>query len=226
MRVTIIYDNTVYKKGLEADWGFSCLVELPPSLLPKGWQEPVDKEILFDAGANGKILLSNMKKLNIDSASIDEVFISHAHFDHTGGLSAFLNLNNNVIVYAPISLRGVRGVKELIYINESLKIHENVFSTGELQGIEQSLVIKTEKGTVIIVGCSHPGIGNILKSASQFGKPYALIGGFHGFSEFELVKDLEVICPTHCTQYIDEIKSLYPEKYVAGGAGKIIELLP
>lgn len=217
MRVTIIYDNTVYKKGLEADWGFSCLVELP---------QPVDKKILFDAGANGKILLSNMKKLDIEPASIDEVFISHAHFDHTGGLSAFLNLNNNVIVYAPISFRGVRGVKELIYISEPLKIHENVFSTGELQGIEQSLVIKTEKGTVIIVGCSHSGISNILKSASQFSKPYALIGGFHGFSEFELVKDLEIICPTHCTQYIDDIKSLYPEKYVAGGAGKIIELLP
>jgi len=217
MRVIIIYDNTVYKKGLKADWGFSCLVELP---------QPVGKRILFDTGTNGKILLSNMKKLNIEPASIDEVFISHAHFDHTGGLSAFLNLNNNVIVYAPVSFRGVHGVKELIHVSKSLKIHENVFSTGELQSIEQSLVIKTEKGTVIIVGCSHPGIENILEAASQFGNPYALIGGFHGFNKFYLIEDLEIICPTHCTQHIDEIKSLYPEKYVKGGAGKIIELLP
>ena len=48
-------------------------------------------------------------------------------------------------------------------------------------------------------GCSHSGVGNILKAASQFGKPYALIGGLHGFSDFDLVKDLTLICPTHCT---------------------------
>jgi len=33
-----------------------------------------------------------------------------------------------------------------------------------------------------------------------------------------------VICPTHCTRHIAEIKAFYPEKYVEGGAGKIINL--
>jgi len=28
MKVTIIYDNTAYKKELKADWGFSCLVDV------------------------------------------------------------------------------------------------------------------------------------------------------------------------------------------------------
>ena len=65
---------------------------------------------------------------------------------------------------------------------------------------------------------------NILKAASQFGRVYAIIGGLHGFNEFELFKDLEVICPTHCTQHIAEIKSLYPEKYNEGGVGKTIEI--
>ncbi len=64
----------------------------------------------------------------------------------------------------------------------------------------------------------------ILKAASQFGKVYAIIGGLHGFNEYELFKDLEVICPTHCTQHIAEIKSLYPEKYIEGGARKIIKI--
>jgi len=27
MKITIIYDNEVWKEGLKADWGFSCLVE-------------------------------------------------------------------------------------------------------------------------------------------------------------------------------------------------------
>lgn len=165
-----------------------------------------------------------MKKLDIDPLSIDEVFISHPHFDHVGGLSAFLNKNNNVKIYVPISLRGIRNAKEIISVDEPIKLHENIFSTGELDHIEQSMAVKTDKGLVLVLGCSHPKMENILKAASQFGKVYAIIGGLHGFNEFELFKDLGVICPTHCTQHIAEIKSLYPEKYIEGGAGKIIEI--
>lgn len=209
MKVTIIYDNEVFKKGLTADWGFSCLVEIKNT--PK---------ILFDTGGSGKILLSNMDKLEINPASIDEVFISHPHFDHTGGLSEFLRVNPKINkIYVPSPL----GLKNEIVLKEPTKIHENIFSTGELEGIEQSMAVRTEKGIVLIVGCSHPHMGNILNAARQFGKLYAIIGGMHGFSELELFKDLDLICPIHCTQHKTEIKSLYPEKYTKGGAGKIIE---
>ena len=90
---------------------------------------------LFNTGTNGEILLSNMKKLNIDPTSIDEIFISHAHYDYTSGFSAFLNVNNNVKVYVPVSFRGVRSPREVISVSEPLKIHENVFSTGEIDDI-------------------------------------------------------------------------------------------
>jgi 7,8-dihydropterin-6-yl-methyl-4-(beta-D-ribofuranosyl)aminobenzene 5'-phosphate synthase len=214
MKITIVYDNTVYKAGLEADWGFSCLIEV---------SRPGGAPILFDTGTDGSILLANMEKLNIDPASIDEVFISHAHFDHTGGLSAFLNVKSDVKVYVPVSFKGVGGAKEVISVSKPLKIHENVFSTGELDHIEQSMAVKTDKGIVLIVGCSHPKMAHILKAASQFGKVYAIVGGMHGFREFELFKDLEIICPTHCTQHISEIKSLYPKEYIEGGVGRTIE---
>ena len=213
MKITIIYDNEVYKEGLAADWGFSCLVEAENT-----------PTILFDTGANGSILLSNIQKLGIDHASIEKVFISHPHFDHIGGLSAFLNTKSDVEVYVPASLRGVRGAREVISISDPLKIHDNVFSTGQLDGIEQSMAVKTEKGIVLIVGCSHPSMAHILEAASQFGNVIAVIGGMHGFSEFELFKNLELICPTHCTAHKAELKSLYPENCIDGGAGKIIDL--
>ena len=211
MKITIIYDNKVWQKGLQADWGFACLVEA------------YDKRILFDTGASGSILLDNMKKLAINPNTIDEIIISHDHWDHTGGLFDFLKIYP-VKVYIPSSCQKFITDIEMIKVKDSVIIHEKIFSTGELKNIEQSLVVKTKKGVVVIVGCSHSEVKNILKAASKFDKPYALIGGLHGFRDFDLVEDLEYICPTHCTQYIEEIKRQYPKKYIEGGAGRIIEI--
>ncbi len=209
MKATIVYDNTAFRKDLQADWGFSALVKVKNIL-----------KILFDTGTDGRILLSNMEKLIIDPSSIEEVFISHPHFGHTGGLSEFLKVNKKAKIYVPSSL----GLENEIILKKAQKIHENVFSTGELDGIEQTMGIETEKGIVLIVGCSHPEMKHILGAAKQFGEIYGIIGGMHGFSEFELFQDLELICPTHCTQHKTELKKIYPQKYIEGGAGRIIEI--
>jgi len=58
MKITIVYDNTTSREDLQADWGFSALIEAKNT--PK---------ILFDTGANGKILLNNMEKLGIKPIS-------------------------------------------------------------------------------------------------------------------------------------------------------------
>ncbi len=210
MKITILYDNTAFRKDLQADWGFSALVEVEDT--PK---------ILFDTGGNGKILLSNMGKLGIDPLSIEEVFISHLHLDHTGGLDELLKINPNIKkIYVPSSI----GLENELVLKESTKIHENIFSTGELEGIEQSMGVLINKGVVLVVGCSHPYMGTILDTAKKFGRIYAIIGGMHSFSDFELFKDINLICPTHCTQHKKELKKLYPQKYIEGGAGKIIEI--
>jgi 7,8-dihydropterin-6-yl-methyl-4-(beta-D-ribofuranosyl)aminobenzene 5'-phosphate synthase len=212
MKVTIIYDNTLIKEGLNPDWGFSALVEVENT--------PV---ILFDTGGDGDILLSNMEVLKIDPASVEEVFISHPHFDHIGGLAGFLSRNNKVKVWVPPSLRGVKNAKEVVTVKGPTELHGGVYSTGELEEIEQSLCVKTEKGIVVVAGCSHPKMEGILKAASQFGNVYGIIGGLHGTPP-EPLKGLKLICATHCTQHKEEIKALYPEAYIEGGAGKIIEI--
>jgi len=211
MKATIIYDNTAFRKDLQADWGFSALIEA------KG------KRILFDTGRSGSILLSNMNKLEIIPKEIDEVFISHLHFDHTGGLSAFLDQNNDVKVWVPRSFRGVRNAKKVIEIKKSIKLYEGIYSTGELEKIEQSLCIETQKGIVIIAGCSHPRMEHIIGAASEFGKVYGIIGGLHG-NRPESLKNFDLICSTHCTQYKQEIKFFYPERYIEGGVGKVIDI--
>ena len=77
MKITIVYDNCLSKPGLRTGWGFSSLIETdcaPP--------------LLFDTGADGTTLLHNMRKLGIDPGRIGIIVISHAHGDHTGGLSS------------------------------------------------------------------------------------------------------------------------------------------
>jgi len=212
MKITIIYDNTTSHKTLRSDWGFSCLIEA------------YERKILFDTGGNGVVLLENMRRLNINPTEIDDIFLSHTHFDHIGGLSAFLNENSNVTIHLPSSLKGIRNAKKVLYYDKPSKIHDNFYTTGELDQVEQSLAIETGEGLVLIVGCSHPGIENIFKALSQFGRIYGIVGGLHGFNQFELLEDLEFICPCHCTKYKKEINSCYPRKYIEGGAGKIIDL--
>jgi 7,8-dihydropterin-6-yl-methyl-4-(beta-D-ribofuranosyl)aminobenzene 5'-phosphate synthase len=209
MKATIIYDNTVFRRDLQADWGFSALIEAG------------GKRILFDTGASGSILLSNMSKLGIIPQEIDDVIISHAHFDHTGGLSAFLDQNNEANIWAPSSFRGVKNANAVIAIKNSRELYEGIYSTGELEGIEQCLCIQTLKGIVIIAGCSHPRMAHIIGAASEFGKVYGIIGGLHG-NRPESLKNLDLICATHCTQFKKEIASLYPKAFIEGGAGKII----
>jgi 7,8-dihydropterin-6-yl-methyl-4-(beta-D-ribofuranosyl)aminobenzene 5'-phosphate synthase len=213
MKITIVYDNSTLKPGLIADWGFASLIETddaPP--------------ILFDTGADGATLLNNMQKLGIAPDSIGVIVISHRHGDHTGGLSEIMELNEHAVIYLPASIGGRLPGRKVISVSQPVSISETVFSIGELNSIEQSLAVKTGKGILVVTGCSHPGVGAILDAASQHGTVYGIIGGFHGFREFSRLEGLSLVCPCHCTQYTSEIQGLFPDQYVACGAGLELEL--
>jgi len=47
--------------------------------------------VLFDTGRSGTVLLHNLELLDIEPKAINALALSHAHYDHTGGLPALLD---------------------------------------------------------------------------------------------------------------------------------------
>jgi len=213
MKITIVYDNCLAREGLRTGWGFSAFIQAEQA-----------SPLLFDTGADGPTLLHNMKELSIDPGVVGIVVISHAHGDHTGGLSDILAMNNHATVYLPASARANIPGREVVSVSQSIQVSGGVFSTGELAGIEQSLAIRTARGLVVVTGCSHPGVGAILDAAASLGSIYGIIGGFHGFHDLKRLEGLSMICPCHCTQYKEELANQYPEEYIECGAGRSLEV--
>ena len=215
MRLTIIYDNEVYKKGidLKSDWGFSCLIETK------------DETVLFDTGAIGDILLSNMKRLSVDPRNISKIAISHEHRDHNGGLKTLGPLVGDVELYR-LAKKNPCEKMHLISAEETQKITEGIYTTGRIKGLqdEQSLVLKGEKGWYVLVGCSHPGVEKILDVAKQYGRVVGLVGGLHDFNNFSILERLGFICICHCTRYKKKIQMLFPRTCVVGGVGRTIKI--
>lgn len=177
------------------------------------------------------ILLANMRTLGLDTEQVDAVVISHVHGDHCGGLAGFLQKNHNVTVYLPRSLpvSMKRIVKEsgakLVEAHDPIRICRSVYSTGELgHGIrEQSLVIETSKGLLLITGCAHPGIVDIVKrvKAQRKGNVHLALGGFHlcGMGQFQIGRIVEAmkrqgvesVAPSHCSG--EAARSLFEKAY-------------
>ncbi|MBN1223229.1 MAG: MBL fold metallo-hydrolase [Candidatus Aminicenantes bacterium] len=233
IKVTILYDNYVYAEGTQADWGFACLIQ------------GAEKTILFDTGTKDNILFHNIRLLNMDSSEVEVVVISHEHGDHTGGLKAFLNENNGVVVYFPKSFSKQfyqfieKAGAASTPVDEPVRLCDGVYSTGEMKGgriAEQSLILDTHDGLVIITGCSHQGIVNILKKAkSMFDKPIdTVFGGFHLLEHSdeavaEIIaqfKELGVSkCgATHCTgeRQIGLFREAYGANFVEMGVGRVL----
>jgi len=232
--ITILYNNYVYSEGVKADWGFSCLIE------------GTEKKILFDTGTKSEKLFHNIDKPGIKIDDVELIHISHNHGDHTGGLFAVLAKNNNVSVYLPISFpdefiqKVEKNNAKVISVDESVKICKDVFSTGEMgvQIKEHSMIINTSKGLILITGCSHPGIVDIIKRSEEIlnKQVYLVFGGFHlgghTNSQVEKIisefKDLGVlkVGATHCTgdRAIELFKKAFGENYIQMGVGKILKL--
>ena len=181
------------------------------------------KRILFDTGASDKFIY-NATLHGIDLSKVDICVISHGHYDHTGGLGYFLEINKNALVYMKKSAldeyytkRLVRYVytginanffekysKRLVFVDEDVEIapgltlsnitkyrHYPVYTNSMFRSENGKMIpddlsheifinAKTDSGNVVITGCSHHGLINILRTAQdKFGKIYGVVGGFH-----------------------------------------------
>ncbi len=189
-KLTVVVDNQA-KRSLRAAWGLSILVE-------------GEKRIIFDTGPDSGVLEYNMKKMNLEG-EVDYLIISHNHWDHIGGLRYAEKFAKNICLPERIETRG------LICKNPT-----KIGNMGETTGVmglaikEQGLVVFGEEKNVLIVGCSHPGIENLVKRAHQIaGRIDVVIGGFHllGETKRRLEKiakvfkelDVEEIYGIHCT---------------------------
>lgn len=232
LRMTVLYDNYAYLDGTQTDWGFACLIE------------GMEKTILFDTGMKPDILFHNIEKMNVNLDEVDVIVISHNHGDHTGGLLSVLDKNPNVTVYLPRSTPPgfVQNVEAkgaaVVLVRESVSVCSDVYSTGEM-GVsirEQSLVLKTKQGIVIITGCAHPGIVEIVEKAREIiDKDIPLVfGGFHLMSHSDQAiqeiigrfRELGVrkCGATHCTgdRQIELFRNAFGEDYVRMGTGRIL----
>lgn len=246
--LTILYNNKSLDSSIVADHGFSCLVESGGNVC------------LFDAGRIAENFATNVSKLGVNCSRINHVIISHIHDDHMGGLVDILAKCNKPTLYLPFSYPQMRGeplgdqaekdfkalldsykplVSDIIRKKESVKIGDEFYSTGMIEDetYEQALIVPTSKGLIVITGCAHPGILNIVRRAKDLMKQdvFFVMGGFHLLRTDstqiktiaqELREVTKYVGPCHCTgeQAQGILKDIFKEDYIDIQAGLKLKL--
>jgi len=220
MKVTILCENTIGHRVGVGEHGFSALIETDHG------------NYLFDTG-RGESVVKNSLELKKDLRTVRKIFLSHGHYDHTGGLPEVLKMRGKVDVHAhPFAfLDRIHLVEEngketkrfvgipfkrayleslganFILNKDFIQVEEGIFLTGEVPRKtafekldptlfaeidgktdpdvfldDQSLILNTERGLLVILGCAHSGVINILNhTIHKTGEDriYAIVGGTH-----------------------------------------------
>lgn len=209
MKITVLVENTS-TCGLPSEHGLSLHIQLSDR-----------RSILFDMG-QGDLFHDNATRLGIDLAKVSLAVLSHGHYDHGGGLSTFLRINNLAKIYIQrkafephYSLRpsgleyigldkSLESSDRLVFCDgtvtpsdaltifgnvsgEAFKPYGNRLLLGPSESSndgfehEQNLLICENGTAVLIAGCAHSGIVNIINTASGLlGRvPDIVIGGMH-----------------------------------------------
>lgn len=263
MKLYCLMENTASCAKFCCEHGLSIYLEIG------------EHRILFDSGSSPKFV-ENAEQLGIDLKAVDIAVLSHGHYDHSGGLKAFLELNKTAKVYAsehafephfssPERYIGVDKellatgrftlVRDRLTLDKGLELTtHNTAARPYYAGTygqsmvlnnqfvpdtynhEQYLTIEEKGKRIVISGCSHKGVMNIV----AWLKPDILIGGFHFMKlEPEVAQDRKVLedaaevlnssraqfITCHCTglrQYAFLQKRMPKLSYLA--AGTVLEI--
>ncbi len=214
LKITILSTMLADTHGV-GEWGFSALVETDST------------RILLDVGGRPTTVRDNAAELKLDLGGIQQVILSHNHFDHTSGLTAirqrfpdgktlstayigagfFLRDTVPVGMRTPDSLAYTASGGRFTVVERFLKIAPGIWLTGPVPrkypeknyplnrhihtaagtrednvSEDMSMIIETPKGLVLLTGCGHAGIVNIMDYVQQQfpgQKITAVIGGIH-----------------------------------------------
>ncbi|TXT59904.1 MAG: MBL fold hydrolase [Promethearchaeota archaeon] len=208
-KIIIIFDNKCVNEGYLSGFGFSALI----------YNKLSNTYLLFDTGGDGGVLLHNIRNAGVDPTQIAKVIVSHNHYDHAGGLASVYTQNPHIKLYIPHAIKKYKRnypEAEVVMHTELEEIDEAVFVSGQFGTSikEQALFCKTTRDTfVLLVGCTHPGLEQFIMKARQMGKIEAVIGGFHGFRKLSYLKGIDFIGACHCTSYMHQIHSKFPEQF-------------
>jgi 7,8-dihydropterin-6-yl-methyl-4-(beta-D-ribofuranosyl)aminobenzene 5'-phosphate synthase len=228
VEITVLIDNNP-SGSYKAPWGVSMLVETPYN------------KILFDCGPDKDDLKNNAEAMGVTIDDIDFIIISHEHLDHVDGLDHYDNNTNsqiesNLKVYVPAGMsQGTKASMELlglvpVEVSSTTDLGNGLYVIGQLAGppYEHALAVNvTGVGLVILVGCSHPSVDNIVAKATEElnTTPYVVLGGFHeGSSDEQEVSrltdsllnfSLSQIYPFHCSGDLirNYLHTTYPKLY-------------
>jgi 7,8-dihydropterin-6-yl-methyl-4-(beta-D-ribofuranosyl)aminobenzene 5'-phosphate synthase len=233
LEIRVVFDNTSAREDLRRSWGFSAVVDFG------------GHRVLFDAGSDPILLLEHLEKMQIDPKTIEHAVISHQHGDHLRGVYWVFEKNPAMQVhfldcFPDEAFRRATAVKMKPHrVTEPFEVVPGVYSTGIVEGEppEQSLVIETSRGLVMLVGCSHPGVVKLVETAQTQRKKDSLrllLGGFHMLRKRpDEIKtainrlqglNVQTVIPAHCSG--DLAKELFPiaygDQFNTAGAGRRI----
>ena len=131
MKVTVLVENTACTDQVMAQHGLSLYLESE------------NHRILFDMGQSDAFI-HNAQALEIDLSKVDIAVLSHGHYDHGGGLEAFLQVNQKAPVYIHETAFGLyyNGTEKYIGLNPSLLGNPRLVPTkGSLQ-VTSNLILR------------------------------------------------------------------------------------
>lgn len=211
MKIINLVEDTAGKNSCEYEHGLSFYIETKKH------------KLLVDSGSTD-MFIRNARRLHVDLKQVDTLILSHGHYDHSGGILPFTELNEKAVIYAQSTVnreyynlsdnkekyigidKHIVQLPQFISVDGNLEIDDELFLFSGITGTkypskgnlnlkrkegdrfvqdsfqhEQCLVITEGNKHILLSGCAHNGIVNILEHYKNLFhvEPDVVISGFH-----------------------------------------------